>query len=163
MVDPPRQRGRDEDALLRAVLAAFPDRVARRRQGSELQLASGGPAQLAPASTVTAAEFLVAVEAEDRPDQKAPLVRLASAIEPEWLVDLFPERVRETQRVEWNRATERVEAANLLMFDEIVIEERRGAANPEAAAALLAQKALEAGIVRFADPEQIAAFLARVA
>ena len=47
-----------------------------------------------PFSTVTAAEFIVAVEAEDRPDQKMPLVRLASAIEPEWLLDLFPDRIR---------------------------------------------------------------------
>ena len=98
IVDPPRQRGRDEDALLRSVLAAFPDRVARRRQGAELQLAAGGPAQLAPSSTVTEAEFLVAVEAEDRREQKSPLVRIASAIEPEWLLDLFPERVREVSR-----------------------------------------------------------------
>jgi ATP-dependent helicase HrpB len=163
VVNPPRQKGRDEEALRIAVLAAFPDRVARRRQGAELQLAAGGPAQLAPGSTVKEAEFLVAVEAEERRDQKAPLVRLASAIEPEWLVDLFPERVRESRRIEWNRATERVEAASLLMFDEIAIEERRVAADPEAAGALLAQKALEAGVGRFADPEQMGAFLARVA
>ena len=45
MADPPRQqRGAgDEDALLISVLAAFPDRVARRRQGTELQLAGGRP------------------------------------------------------------------------------------------------------------------------
>ncbi len=163
IVNPPRQQARDEIALRIAVLAAFPDRVARRRQGSDLQLAAGDPAQLAPSSTVTEAEFLVAVEAEDRRDQKVPLVRLASAVEPEWLVDLFPERVREVQRVEWNRAAERVEAVSLLMFDEIAIEERRAAAEPELAAALLAQKASEAGLARFADTEEIEAFLCRVA
>jgi ATP-dependent helicase HrpB len=42
-----RQSGK-EDALLISVLAAFPDRVAKRRNASELQLAAGGPAQLAP-------------------------------------------------------------------------------------------------------------------
>ena len=42
--NPPRQRGRDEDALLISVLAAFPDRVARRRAGADLQLAAGGAA-----------------------------------------------------------------------------------------------------------------------
>ena len=161
MVDPPRQRGRDEEALLISVLAAFPDRVARRRQGGELQLAAGGPAQLAPASTVTGEEFLVAVEAEDRRDQKAPLVRIASGIQPAWLLDLFPERVRETASVEWNRAGERVESVSALWFDQIVIEESRGAANPDAAAALLASKAMEAGIARFDDIEAVEAFLAR--
>jgi ATP-dependent helicase HrpB len=163
MVNPPRQKKRDEDGLRMAVLAAFPDRVARCRQGADLQLAAGGPAQLAPSSTVTEAEFLVAVEAEDRRDQKTPLVRLASAIEPEWLLDLFPERLRETQRVEWNRAAERVEAVGALMFDEIAIEERRTDPEPDAAGALLAQKALEAGLGRFADSGEIDAFLARAA
>jgi ATP-dependent helicase HrpB len=162
IVNPPRQKKRDENALLISVLAAFPDRVARRRQGAELQLAAGGPAQLAPASTVTASEFLVAVEAEDRAEQKAPLVRLASGIEPEWLLDLFPGRVRETSQLEWNRAAERVEAVSALRFDEIVIEERRANPDPEAAGALLAQKVIEAGIARFADTEELDAYLARV-
>jgi len=162
MVDPPRQRGRNEDALLLAVLAAFPDRVARRRQGAELLLAAGGPAQLAPSSTVTAEPFLVAVEAEDRRDEKAPLVRLASGIRPDWLLDLFPERIRESSRVEWNRTAERVESVSALLFDQIAIEESRTAPDPEAAAALLAAKAMEAGLARFDDAESIDGFLGRV-
>jgi ATP-dependent helicase HrpB len=161
MVNPPRQQGRDEDALLLSVLAAFPDRVARRRQGAELQLAAGGPAELAPASTVTTEEFLIAVEAEDRRDRKAPLVRIASGIRPEWLLDLFPERVRETRSVEWNRAAERVESVSALWFDQIAIAESRGMADPEAAAALLASKAMEAGIARFDEIETVDAFLNR--
>lgn len=151
MVDPPRQRKRDEDALLMAILTAFPDRVARRRQGSELLLAAGGAAELAPSSTVQSARFLVALEAEDRRDRKLPLVRLASAIEPAWLLDLFPERVRERSEVTWNRQAERVESVTALEFDAIAIEESRGAPDPEAAARLLAEKAMEAGIGRFAD------------
>jgi ATP-dependent helicase HrpB len=162
IVRPPRQQHHDEDALLISVLAAFPDRVARRREASELQLAAGGPALLAPSSSVTANEFLVAVEAEDRRDQKTPLVRIASGIEPEWLLDLFPERVRETALVEWNRAGERVESVSAIMFDQIAIETRRGTPDPQAAGALLAAKAMEAGVARFADPEEIEAFLARV-
>ena len=162
MVNPQRQAKRDEDALLIAILAAFPDRVARRRQGPELQLAAGGPALLAAESSVTAAEFLVAVETEDRRDQKAPLVRVASAIEPEWLLDLFPEKVRDTSRVEWNRTAERVEAVSALCFGELVIEERPIHSDPEAASALLVTKALEAGIGRFVDREELEAFLARV-
>jgi ATP-dependent helicase HrpB len=163
IVAPPRQQSPDEDAVLISVLAAFPDRVARRRQDAELQLAAGGPAQLAPSSTVTESPLLVAVEAEDRKDQKAPLVRIASAIEPEWLLDLFPERLRETAQVEWNRTAERVEAVSALMFDQIAIETRRSVPDAEAAAALLAEKAAEAGLARFADPEEIETFLARAA
>jgi ATP-dependent helicase HrpB len=148
IVDPPRQRGRNEDALLRSVLAAFPDRVARRRQGLELQLASGGPAQLAPSSTVTGADFLIAIDAEDRRDRQAPLVRIASAVEPGWLLDFFPDRIREVSEAQWNRSTGRVEAVSSLMFDSIVIEQSRCAADPEIATAVLAQKAMEAGLHR---------------
>ncbi|SPE38294.1 ATP-dependent helicase HrpB [Candidatus Sulfopaludibacter sp. SbA6] len=162
IVNPPRQKKRDEDGLLISVLTAFPDRVAKRRQGNELQLAAGGPAQLAPVSTVTAAGFVVAVEIEDRRDQKTPLVRLASGIQPEWLLDLFPERVREIARVDWNRPAERVESVSALMFGEIALEESRRAPDPEPAAALLAEKAVEAGVARFASAEELDAFLARV-
>lgn len=160
-VHPPRQPRRDENALLISVLAAFPDRVARRRQGSDLQLASGGPAQLAPSSTVNQAQFLIAVEAEDRRDQKAPLVRLASAIEPEWLIDLFPDRIAETVTVEWNRSAERVESISALMFGEIAIEQTRREPGGGAAGELLAQKAVEAGLARFVDMEALQAFLER--
>lgn len=162
IVNPPRQKKRDEDGLLISVLTAFPDRVAKRRQGNELQLAAGGPAQLAPVSTVTAAAFVVAIEIEDRRDQKTPLVRLASGVQPEWLLDLFPERVREIARVEWNRPAERVESVSALMFGDIALEESRRAPDPEAAAALLAEKAVEAGVARFASAEELDAFLARV-
>ncbi|HWB86156.1 MAG TPA: ATP-dependent helicase HrpB [Bryobacteraceae bacterium] len=163
IVNPPRQKGRDEDALLISVLAAFPDRVARRRQASELQLAAGGSAQLSPGSTVTESEFLVAVEAEDRRDQKMPVVRLASGIEPEWLVDLYPERIREAGRVQWNRTAERVESLSALWFGQIAIEESWGPPDPLAAAALLSRKVMEAGIGRFVDTAELDAFLARVA
>lgn len=163
MVNPPRQAsGRDEDALLLSALAAFPDRVARRRQASELQLAAGGPAQLARSSTVTEAEFLIAVEAEDRQERQAPLVRIASAIEPAWLLDLFPDRVTACSEVVWNRAAERVESVEALMFGQIAIQQSRGAPGAEAAAALLADKAMEAGVARFADAEEIEAWLGRV-
>jgi ATP-dependent helicase HrpB len=163
LVNPPRQKARDEDALLISVLAAFPDRVARRRQGTELRLANGGPAQLAGASTVTTSEFLVAVEAEDRREQKSPLVRLASAIEPEWLLDLFPERVCEISELEWDRAAERVEAVSALMFGEIAIEKRNAIPDAAEASALLARKAIEAGVERFTDPDEWQGYLARVA
>ena len=105
----------------------------------------------------------MAVEAEDRKDQRAPLVRLASAIEPEWLLDLFPDRLREVSTLEWNRAGERVEAVTSLMFDQIAIETRRTPPDPEQAGIFLAHKAVEAGLARFADLDEIAAFQSRVA
>lgn len=160
LVRPPKQKTQSHEPLLLTVLAAFPDRVARRRKDNQLLLSGGGSALLACESR---ADFLVALDIEDRPDKAMPLVRLYSAIQPDGLVDLFPDRVQERSGVEWNRTAERVEAVSSLMYEYLVIEESRGGAvDPEQAAELLAQHALEAGIERFVDPEELQEFLARV-
>lgn len=161
----PKTRGRRVDeALMAAILTAFPDRVARRRNDGELLLAKGGSAVLSRQSVVRKHQLLVAVDIEERRDRGLPLVRLASGIEAEWLLDLFPDRLAERTRVEWNRGSERVETVRAVMFDELVIEESRsGTANPEEASRLLAQKAVEAGVEKFFDRQELDAFLARVA
>ncbi len=161
----PRRKKASEDKLLQAILAAFPDRVARRRAGRELLLASGA-AELARESVLveTKHEWLVAVDIEERRERALPLVRLASAIQPEWLIDLFPDRVTESNTVEWNRTGERVEARSALLYDGLAIEESRsGTADPSAAAALLATQAWETGFARFDDAEAIERYLDRVA
>jgi ATP-dependent helicase HrpB len=161
IVRPPKQHKHDPSALPLSILAAFPDRVARRRKDNQLLLASGGSAKLAYDARV---DFLVAVDIEDRSEHALPLVRLYSPIEPAWLVDQFPDRVRERVAVEWNRSAERVEAVSALLYDDLVIEETRGGTpDPEQAAELVAQKALEAGVERFVDREELDQFLARIA
>jgi ATP-dependent helicase HrpB len=161
IVRPPEQHKHDANALPQSILAAFPDRVARRRKDNQLLLASGGSAKLACDAR---ADFLVAVDIEDRSEHALPLVRLYCAIEPAWLIDLFPDRVRERVAVEWNRPAERVEAVSALLYDQLVIEETRGGApDPEKAADLLAERAIETGIERFVDREELARFHARIA
>ena len=146
-----------------AVLAAFSDRVARRRSGDELMLAGGGSAVLSRDSVVRQAEWLAAIDIEERRERGLPLVRLASAIRPEWLLDLFPERVAEKAGLEWNRKGERVEAVSALVYEGLVLEESRGAQpEPQAAAQLLAEKAWEAGLDRFVEREELEELLARV-
>ena len=151
---PPRQTHHDDDALLMSVLAGFPDRVARLRAGNQVLLSTGASAEVA--GEPPRYEFMVAVDAEDRKDKPLPLIRMTARIEPEWLIDLFPDRVREQSSVTWNRAAERVEAVSALLYDELVIQESRGAVpDAEAAAELLAQKAIEAGIERFVDVDAL--------
>jgi ATP-dependent helicase HrpB len=74
-----------DDALLRALIAAFPDRVARRRDaGSEKGLMVGGRGvKLAPQSTVREGSLFLCVDVAA--GQTDALVRQASAVEPEWL------------------------------------------------------------------------------
>jgi ATP-dependent helicase HrpB len=107
-------------------------------------------------------EFMVAVDAEDRKDKPLPIIRMTSRIEPEWLIELFPDRVRDVSSVTWNRTGERVEAVSAMLYDELVIQESRGALpDADAAAELLAQKALEAGLERFVDATEYEEFMAR--
>ena len=109
-------------------------------------------------------EFMVAVDAEDRKDKPLPLIRMAARIEPEWLIELFPDRVREKSVVEWNATAERVDAAEMLMYEELVIQESHNAApGAQAAATMLARKALDAGIGHFVDETALRELVARIA
>jgi ATP-dependent helicase HrpB len=158
---PSKQVKHDDNALLMSVLAGFPDRVARRRAGNQVLLSTGVSAEIAGEPPVY--EFMVAIDAEDRKDKPLPLVRMTSRVEPEWLIDLFPDRVREQSSVTWNRVEERVEAVSALLYDDLVIQESRDTP-PESGAAsdLLCRKALEIGIERFVDGDSLAQFNARV-
>jgi ATP-dependent helicase HrpB len=150
--------------LLQSVLAAFPDRVARHTREGTLLLSSGGSARFPDCRH----EFLVALDVEERSDggrearrdKGAPLVRLAAPIEVEWLLD----RATERTTLEWNRAAERVEQVTALLYDQLVLEETRAPAQAnEETAGLLASKALEVDIGRFADREDLAQLQARAA
>ena len=103
----------------KAVLSAFPDRVGRRRPGGTVLLSNGRSA-----SRRTPSEFFVAVDIEERSERSFPVIRLACPIEPDWLFDLS---VSERSGVEWNKQAERVEAVSALLYDELVIDENRGA------------------------------------
>jgi ATP-dependent helicase HrpB len=143
------------------VLEGFPDRVARRRSGNQVLLSTGASAELA--GEPPSYEFMVAVDAEDRKEKPLPLIRMTARIQPEWLIDLFPDRVKEQAGVVWNHVAERVDAVSALLYDELVVQESRGAVpDAQAAADLLAQKALEAGIERFVDTGAVNEFTARV-
>jgi len=169
-------RADQETELLISILAGYPDRVARRRKLSdkisgdnlELSLAGGGSATLSPESLVRAEEFLVAVDAEERRGKGAmrgssTLVRLASAIEPEWLLDLFAGRIRETSHVEWNAQAERVETVTRLVYEDLTLDEsRKSVAGGEAVTRVLAEAALAAGFEELIDRETVSRFLARV-
>ena len=150
-------RAAGDEALLMSMLAAFPDRVAKRRRDDEVLLSTGGSARLPQ----NRHEFVVAVDVEDRSDRGLPLIRLAAGpLQPEWLLDRVSERVS----LEWNRAAERVEQVTALLYDQLVIEETRAPAPvSEGSAAVLAEKALECDIGRFADRASLDELVARAA
>ncbi len=159
----------DDQSLLIAILAGYPDRIAKRRSvksdNSELLLSGGGSALLSASSVVQQSEFLVAVDAEDRREAGASrrIVRTASAIEPEWLLDLFAEALRETTDARWNAQSERVEVVRRLLYDQLTIDESKSNdVSGEEAANVLAEAALAAGLQKFVDQDAVNRFIARV-
>jgi ATP-dependent helicase HrpB len=155
------------DAALRiALLAGYPDRVARRIRpgGRSLALAEGGSAELSEGSVVRDAEWLVALDAEEgRAGARAgALVRLASAIEPEWLLDLFAGDVVERREVTWNARTERVQARESMTYGSLVLHADDGVDAPAGEAArVLAEAAMAAGPASFAPEGAFDRWLAR--
>lgn len=154
-----------EQALMLSALAGYPDRVAKRRRprAPELLLFGGGTATLSELSVVQDAELMVAVDAEERPGRGA-VVRLASAVEPEWLLDLYPDAIEELDALQWNAESRRVERITRLAYGNLVLEETRTPAPPsEETAKVLVEAALAAGPERFADPEALTQWRTRVA
>ncbi|MCC6213881.1 MAG: ATP-dependent helicase HrpB [Polyangiaceae bacterium] len=153
-----------EQALGLAVLAAFPDRVARRRKAGsrELVLASGATAGLAETSVVTGAALLTTLDVGERGGTRGAQVRLASAIEPEWLLELAADRIRETAALEWNERLGRVDRVTRATYGAVVLDATVRAAPPSPEAAqLLAVAAAQRA--RGREGDALAGLVARVA
>jgi len=151
----------EDEALRRALLVAFPDRVARRPQVGDavVVLSGGGSARVGETSTVTEAPFLLAIEAREPVDRLGlaraalPVIHLAAAIEPEWLLELFPDRIRDERSVLWNQAREQVDVIERLLYDGVTLDETRPReVCGHDVAATLAEAALKKGVSAFVDP-----------
>ena len=151
-----------DDALLLAILAGFPDRVARRkRQGSrDLALAQGGTAELAETSAVRDAPWMVAVDAENV--RGRTLVRVASGIEPEWLIELFEERIRDVADLGFDDAKGAVTGGSKMVYDALAIAESPGFdKNDPRVADLLYERAVARGARSLVADEALERWLAR--
>jgi ATP-dependent helicase HrpB len=121
-----------DDTVLRALLAGYPDRVARRREprSPRLLLASGTGGRLAPEAGVPEnSEFMVALDVAGGAES---LVRRASPIERSWLV---PTR----REVLHTMDAGRVRAVARTWYDEILLHEGPADADPKEAVRLAAE------------------------
>ena len=145
----PRAARAAEADLLRLVLAGWPDRVARRRRpgSAEAVLAGGTPLVFDPRCSVRTAELVAVIEtaaSTSGPDR----IRLASAVERDWLAALPGERVR-TERVRtWDAAAERVVVSDRSVYDDLVLEEKEVPAPPDAETARILLEAARTDLAR---------------
>ncbi len=133
--------GGSDEAILRCIFAAYPDRLARRREpGSAKAVTVGGRGiRLAPMSGVSEQELFVCVDVDAGGADS--YVRLASGVEREWLP---PERISTRIEVIFDEKAERLAARKLARFDDLVLDEVNAhIADENEAASVLASAAAE--------------------
>lgn len=155
-----------EEAFGRSLLAAWPDRLAARREaGSRRGVAAGGRGvALAEESGVVDAELFVCVDVDAgrRGERAEALVRQASRVEREWL---DPGLIVVEDVGGWDDAAGRVVALRRTRFLDLVLEEvQTGVPDQAACAQALAQAARRdpARVLPLAD-EDLVQLRARVA
>jgi ATP-dependent helicase HrpB len=134
-------RSPSDEAVLRSLLAAFPDRLARRREaGSRRGVMVGGRGVcLAPSSGVTEPELFLCVDVDA--GQTEALVRQASAVRRDWLPT---EQLNVSTDVFFDAISERVSARRRTCFEDLVLEETpAGLPESEEVAGVLAAAAVE--------------------
>ena len=153
-----------EEAVLRGVLAAYPDRVARRRApGSPRALMVGGRGvRLDAASAVAEPELFVCVDVDAgrRGERAEAWVRSASEVERAWL---DPARLQTTETLAFDPARKAVRAHRTTSFEDLpldVVEVQ--VPRSEAVAEVLAAAAAEDLHGALAGSSALASFRTRV-
>ncbi len=113
-----------EEAVLRSLLAAFPDRLARRREpGSRKGVMVGGRGiKLAPSSSVLQPELFLCIDVDDR--QTETLVWQASAVERDWLP---LDKIKSATVVQFDPDTARVTARQQVRYSDLLLQENQAA------------------------------------
>ncbi len=129
------------DALLRALFAAFPDRLARRRAPSDrrARMVGGRGVKLGPQSGVLDPELFVCVDVDAGGVES--LVRMASAVRREWLP---AEQLATVTEVVFDESSEKLVARKQTRFADLVLDDTPAhIADEDAAAKALAAAAAE--------------------
>ena len=135
-----REAGEVSAGLLMAL--AFPDRIAKRRQGGSGRylLANGRGAAFQGATGLSAEEYLVAVELDAR--EREARIDLAVPLALEELEQVFGAQISTNEQVQWDERSGSVQAQRTRSYGALVIETRTlQAVTPE-----LAGQAMLAGV-----------------
>jgi len=142
-----------DEALQKCVLIGFSDRVAHRLDQGTLrcELVHNRRGVLARESVVQHANLFVAAEVrevEGKDEELRTILSLATAIEVDWLRELFPEDIEGDLKVQFDPTQKRVMAAELSRFRGLALSARRVEPPPaEAAARLLADEVVAGHLV----------------
>ncbi|QEL19049.1 ATP-dependent helicase HrpB [Limnoglobus roseus] len=121
-----------DGALLQALFAAFPDRLARRRDRADRRgrMVGGRGVRLGTQSGVNEPELFVCVDVDAGGTDS--LVRFASGVRREWLP---PDRLTVRHEIEFDEQSERLVARKRTRFEDLVIDDTQGHVGDESEAA----------------------------
>jgi ATP-dependent helicase HrpB len=147
------QRTLNEDALRKCILIGFSDRVARRLDEGTLrcELVHGRRGTLAKESVVRESPLLVAAEVQElggRQGEVNTLLSLVTAIELQWLQQLFSGDMKSEQRVVFDSSTRRVLADQIVLFRDLAISAKKIDPPPADDAARILAEEVVAGRLR---------------
>ena len=113
------------DALLRCLMAGFVDQLAKRRIPGkpECDLTDQRQGQLARESVVTDAAYFVAANLRETPSRQT-LLSLATAVQPAWIAEMFPQHLSTTVEHLFDAQNKRVAAMKLVRYRDLVIEQK---------------------------------------
>jgi ATP-dependent helicase HrpB len=139
-----------DENLQKCILIGFSDRVARWLDQGTLrcELVHGRRGVLARESKVQHSPLFVAAEireVEGRDREVNTILSLATAIETDWLKELFPDDIKSDVRVQFDPREKRVLAAELLRFRDLALAAKRIDPPPADAAARLLTEEILAG------------------
>lgn len=160
----------DEIDLLKLPLLAYPDRVCRRRDGdiTTAIMIGGGGVKLARESVVAMMQntpYFLALDARHDPRNRKSetLVRIASAIDAEWLRELFPQSVSHLHDVVYDAERQRVIPLERLCYGDLTLsEDMHGQLDSVRASQVLADALRPKAREIFSSDEHAAKLLARI-
>lgn len=135
-----------DEQLQKCLLIGFSDRVAHRLDSGTLrcELVHGRRGELARESVVQHSPVFVAAEVREigsHGGDVRTLLSLATAVEPDWLAELFPEDMERELEVFYDSHARRVYAEELQTFRGLELDARKVEPPPlDAAARLLAEQ-----------------------
>lgn len=93
-------------------------------------MVGGGGVRLAAESSVTKAEFFVAFDArgDERSKSREALVRIAGAIEPQWLEEMFPNQLRRETATVFDAERGRVVGRAAVWYRDLLLREDKNVA-----------------------------------
>ncbi|MDE0836189.1 MAG: ATP-dependent helicase HrpB [Akkermansiaceae bacterium] len=120
---------RNDEALLRCLMAGFVDQLAKRREPGKpgCDLTEQRQGQLVRESVVQDAPYFVAASMRQAPSRgptPLTLLSLATAVKPEWIAEMFPQHLSTTVEHLFDAAHKRVAAMSLTRYHDLVIERK---------------------------------------